>query len=199
MTVTVPTLQEVGEILKRDRHAEFQADSVRALGGPIVYAWVRGEEVLYIGLGAYGLARPLSRNHHRLLGMQPGDRLIVWCWEAEEQAVEAERQLVLRLRPPLNDSPVPPAPARERKLRRTLAVNEMLEPKFMAAEEIWTTVEETARLLSRAPQTIRNLISKHELPRRIVPQGRSKRRVMLLSYQTREKLRTLCWGEEAGF
>ena len=65
-----------------------------------------------------------------------------------------------------------------------------------APEEVWTTVAETAALLRRSPKTIRNLMSKHELPRRIVRVGRSRRRVMLLSYRTRERLRVLCWGHE---
>ncbi len=60
-------------------------------------------------------------------------------------------------------------------------------------EEIWTTVDETAALLKRSPKTIRNLVSKHALPRRLVPVGRSGQRVMVLSYRTRERLRRMCW------
>jgi hypothetical protein len=64
-----------------------------------------------------------------------------------------------------------------------------------APEERWTTVVETARLLQRAPKTISNLVSKHQLPRRIIRQGRSPRRIMLLSEATRERLRRLCWQD----
>lgn len=68
--------------------------------------------------------------------------------------------------------------------------------KSPPAEEVWLTVEETAALLHRSPKTIRNLISRHELPRRIIRVGRSGRRVMLLSHRTRETLRRICWGAE---
>lgn len=61
-------------------------------------------------------------------------------------------------------------------------------------EEVWLTVDETARLLRRQPKTIRNLVWKHELPRRIIRVGRARRRVMVLSARTRERLRILCWG-----
>lgn len=67
----------------------------------------------------------------------------------------------------------------------------------IAPEERWTTVDETAALLLRSPQTIRNLMSKHELPRRIVRVGRSGRRVALISFRVREQLRRLCWGTSA--
>lgn len=63
-------------------------------------------------------------------------------------------------------------------------------------EEAWATVEETADALKRAPKTIRNLVSLHQLPRRIILVRRSgqMRRVMILSYATRRQLERLCWG-----
>jgi hypothetical protein len=63
-----------------------------------------------------------------------------------------------------------------------------------APEERWTTIAETAVLLKRSPKTIRNLVFKHGLPRRLIRQGRSPRRMMLLSETTRERLRRLCWS-----
>ncbi len=195
MAVSVPTVAEVDAVVQKTARAAFSASDVRDLGGPLVYAWVRGEDVLYVGLGAYGLARPLARNHHRLADMAPGDRLLVWTWPEPALAEHAEREIIQRLRPPKNDSPVPRRSPVAKPPRRTMAVNEMLAPKFMVAEEVWTTVEETARLLFRQPKTIRNLISKHELPRRIVRQGKSKRRIMLLSQATRERLRRICWAD----
>jgi hypothetical protein len=71
-------------------------------------------------------------------------------------------------------------------------------PSRLPADEVWTTVEETALLLKRSPQTIRNLVSVHELPRRIIKVGRAKRRVMILSQKTRDRLRDLCWGPQEG-
>ena len=191
-SVTVPTLEQVAEVLKREYHAEFQLESVRALGGPIVYAWVRGDQVLYVGFGGHGFARPLQRTHHRLFAMEPGDRVVVWCFDTEEQAAEAERQLIRLLHPPMNG----PRVLGERKPRRTPRVDEEPEAKRMAPEEVWTDVKETAALLHRSPKTIRNLVSKHELSRRIVRRGRARRRIMLISFRTRERLRALCWGPE---
>lgn len=61
-------------------------------------------------------------------------------------------------------------------------------------EEYWATVAETAEALKRSPKTVRNLVSLHQLPRRIIPIGSAKRRVMILSYATRRRLERLCWG-----
>jgi hypothetical protein len=190
--MTVPTLGDATVILKRSHEVEFHTDRARALAGPIVYAWVRGDEILYVGFSSNGVARTLSRAHHRLVSMEPGDRAVIWCFETEDQAAAAERELIRLLHPPLNGRQLPG----ERKPRRSLGSDLETEAKSMAAGEVWTTVKETAALLHRAPKTIQNLVCKHELPRRIVRQGRASRRVMLLSFRTREKLRLLCWGPE---
>jgi hypothetical protein len=64
-------------------------------------------------------------------------------------------------------------------------------------EEVWTTFIETAALLRRSPKTIKNLVYKHELPRRIIKHGGAGRRIALLSYRTRERLREICWGPDS--
>lgn len=198
MAVSVPTVKEVNAVAGRGPHAlTFGPEDMRSLGGPMVYGWARGDQILYVGLSRYGVQRPFAGKHHRLRGMEAGDRLLVWCWDLPEEAEHFERQIILKLRPPLNDSPVVRAPDRARRLRRSPAINEMLEPKFMAPEEVWTTVEETARLLYRSPKTIRNLISEHGLRRRIIREGKTNRRIMLLSHRARAQLRKLCWGAEA--
>jgi hypothetical protein len=46
---------------------------------PIVYAWIRAEEVLYVGCSWVGTERPLSAKHEKLRAFQPGDRLAVWA------------------------------------------------------------------------------------------------------------------------
>ena len=51
--------------------------------------------------------------------------------------------------------------------------------------ERWYTVREAAMLCHRAEGTIRNLLSLHELPRRLVRgPGRNPRRIALLSAAT---------------
>jgi hypothetical protein len=62
-----------------------------------------------------------------------------------------------------------------------------------APAEDWRTVLEAAQFLKRSPKTIRNLVSKHQLPRKIIRQGRARRRVMVLSASTVAQLQRLCW------
>jgi len=69
---------------------------------------------------------------------------------------------------------------------------------MLAEQERWTTFKETAEELRRSPKTIKNLVYKHELPRRIIKHGRAGRRTALLSSRTRERLREICWGPEMG-
>jgi hypothetical protein len=46
---------------------------------PIVYAWIRGEAMLYIGSSYRGVERPMSAKHEKLGGFQAGDQLIIWA------------------------------------------------------------------------------------------------------------------------
>jgi len=58
--------------------------------------------------------------------------------------------------------------------------------------EVWYTVREAAILCHRAEGTIRNLLSKHGLPRRLVRgPGRNPRRIALLSPVTVRTLQHL--------
>ena len=58
--------------------------------------------------------------------------------------------------------------------------------------ERWYTVQEAAFLCHRAEGTIRNLLSKHALPRRLVRgPGRNPRRIALLSSATVRALQRL--------
>ena len=80
-------------------HLELEHEDVQRWRGSIVYVWTRGGEVLYVGLSARGLERPLSVGHAHLKHFAPGDRLIVWrC--AAPGPVEAE--LIAALRPRYN-------------------------------------------------------------------------------------------------
>ena len=44
---------------------------------PIAYAWLRGDEVLYIGCSVPGVERPMAVAHEKLRDFQPGDRLAI--------------------------------------------------------------------------------------------------------------------------
>lgn len=58
----------------------------------------------------------------------------------------------------------------------------------------WFTIEEAAHEIGRAVQTVRNLLTKHQLPRRIVTRGRRRLRIVWLSSETVAKLRRLTQG-----
>lgn len=61
--------------------------------------------------------------------------------------------------------------------------------------ERWYTVREAALLCHRAEGTIRNLLSKHKLPRRLARgPGRRPRRIALLSASTIRTLQRLTLG-----
>lgn len=66
---------------------------------PIVYAWIRAEEVLYVGCSWVGTERPLSAKHEKLRAFQPGDRLAVW---ACADPGPLEESLIRRWRPRYN-------------------------------------------------------------------------------------------------
>jgi hypothetical protein len=67
------------------------------------------------------------------------------------------------------------------------------------AAEVWYSVEDTAVLCKRRPQTIFNLVSKHQLPRRLgwKVKNRLRKRVMYLSPTTVDWLqRITLFGED---
>ena len=59
----------------------------------------------------------------------------------------------------------------------------------------YLTSVEAAREIHRSAKTVRNLVAKHKLARRLVKLGRSRRRAMLLPRESVEELRALCWGD----
>jgi len=66
---------------------------------------------------------------------------------------------------------------------------------MLGGVERWYTVREAAFLCHRAEGTIRNLLSKHRLPRRLARgPGRKPRRIALLSASTIQTLQRLTLG-----
>lgn len=83
---------------------EFDARTFRELAGALVYVWLRGDQVLYVGMSRIGLGRPTSARHHRLRleAVQDTDRMLVWPCAGEAAARALEHLLIRTLRPQLN-------------------------------------------------------------------------------------------------
>jgi hypothetical protein len=77
----------------------FDAEGLRRWHQPIVYAWTRGEEVLYVGCSYRGVERPLAAGHEKLRDFQTGDRLVIW---ACADPLATEEALIRRWRPRYN-------------------------------------------------------------------------------------------------
>lgn len=98
MTQRQELLQEIlrppDEIINYDKLVEFRK--------PVVYAWCRGDAVLYIGSGINGLTRPFDRSHHQLWDFQPGDELLIWRFDDPVIAQKCERSLIINVQPMRN-------------------------------------------------------------------------------------------------
>jgi hypothetical protein len=88
--------------LRKIHTGTLSGADVCALRRPLVYAWFRGEEVLYVGKGAMGMYRPLHPKHHRLHDIAPDDELRFWACANAAEAEAFESQLIKRWRPRLN-------------------------------------------------------------------------------------------------
>ena len=80
----------------------WQGRQVLQLRYPIVYAWMRGEEILYIGRGLKGVTRPFAHDHPHLKGLLPTDELKVWTFPTGTIARAVEVAMIAVARPPLN-------------------------------------------------------------------------------------------------
>jgi tRNA(Ile2) C34 agmatinyltransferase TiaS len=78
-------------------HAEERARGHQS----IIYAWMRGDEVLYIGASWRGVERPLGVSHEKLRECAPGDRIVIWACPASD-LVHVEDGLIRRYRPRYN-------------------------------------------------------------------------------------------------
>lgn len=67
---------------------------------PIIYAWVRGDEVPYIGCSWRGIERPMGVGHEKLRDFQPGDQVRIWAPALDGPALsDLEDTLIRRCRP----------------------------------------------------------------------------------------------------
>lgn len=77
------------------------------LRSPCVYAWIRGDVVLYIGSSANGAGRGLSALHH-VVGIaepiRPEDEMRIFRCATETEARTLERHLIRQIEPKLNQT-----------------------------------------------------------------------------------------------
>jgi hypothetical protein len=79
----------------------FSGQELNVLLRPIVYAFYRSGECLYVGSGG-SLARPLDTNHHHRADLTGADELVIYpCLNREEARVQ-EARLIDSLHPILN-------------------------------------------------------------------------------------------------
>lgn len=72
---------------------------------PIVYAWKRGEQYIYIGGTGFGFRRMLDANHRKFLisSMQDDDIIEIWSgFNSKKEAHAAERDMRNRYHPVMN-------------------------------------------------------------------------------------------------
>jgi hypothetical protein len=124
--------------------AEFSGAQILSVRGPVVYAWCRGDEALYIGCSKNGLVRPFHPFHSRLKEVQHGDTVRIWRMASMAAATAQEDFLVRALRPKFNTL----ERGRPRGLHRPLEYGEVL-----------VTVSEAARRLCLKPKTVLNMLS----------------------------------------
>jgi hypothetical protein len=70
-----------------------------ATRGCLVYAWVRGPKVLYVGMSRTGLLRPINASHEVCWAFEPSDELLIWR-AIDKRAAERLEALAIRLLAP---------------------------------------------------------------------------------------------------
>lgn len=104
-----PERRHLNAGLRALHSGSISGGALMALRQPIVYAWLRGDQVLYVGKGEMGMYRPLHPRHHRLRGVAADDEVRFWCCADAEEAARFELELIRKWRPSLNRRPTPPA------------------------------------------------------------------------------------------
>lgn len=94
-------IHALSDIAESSPFAIWGPVDVRQFRSPIVYAWIRGESLLYIGQSAVGIARPIDARHEHL-GGEPWtevDRLAIWRMPTAQAACHIEELTIEALRP----------------------------------------------------------------------------------------------------
>jgi len=90
------------ELLQNTSKRVLTNEQIRELHKPSVYAFVKAGEVLYIGLGRYGIGRVVDPKHHRAAVRDAADEIHVYRFSTYREALDAETLLIRELRPPYN-------------------------------------------------------------------------------------------------
>jgi len=72
-----------------------------------VYAVVRSNQVLYVGMSSNGIVRPLSHQHHFADAFLPTDTIVIWRCGELGRAQKLEKKLIKEIRPTYNVTGVP--------------------------------------------------------------------------------------------
>lgn len=83
----------------------IDSTELAALCGPIVYAFFRHGEALYVGMSKNGLERPFGSHHavgHIRREVGADDHLVIWPCVSIADALALERRAIKELRPSLN-------------------------------------------------------------------------------------------------
>jgi hypothetical protein len=80
--------------------SRFKGEDFRQMCGPIVYMFLKDNDVLYVGMSSCGLARPGSRQHHMAdSARQDCDEVLIWPTKSAAAAIELESLLIAVFRP----------------------------------------------------------------------------------------------------
>jgi hypothetical protein len=95
------------------RYSVLAGTALQEAQSPIVYMFIAGGQVKYIGASAKGLGRPFGP-HHRLRGIacNDGDALLYFPAPSWSEAQQIERTLIAAIRPEWNTRGVPNGGAR---------------------------------------------------------------------------------------
>ncbi len=69
---------------------------------PCVYAWLRGDEWMYVGVSTRGISRPLAYGHHAMSDFLDEDVLLIWRFRKEKSALDFEQELIKEKQPAKN-------------------------------------------------------------------------------------------------
>jgi len=85
-------------------HTVLSGKSLLNANRPGVYGWLRGDKYLYIGQSVRVLNRLGS---HNIIGtpanpILPDDKIVVWYFKTQQEAVFKEMEMIMEYLPPLN-------------------------------------------------------------------------------------------------
>ena|ERR1700676_3861135 len=94
-------VDEIESLVKAGEGQSFAGSDFRTLRQPGVYAFMLGDECLYVGM-AKNLMQRVVGVHHRQEAIDECDRVLLWPCKDKEAAAQLEAILILRLHPKYN-------------------------------------------------------------------------------------------------